>query len=682
VTDRRAGASTRVAVDIGGTFTDLIAVDTAGRVVRAKADSTPDALEDGVLTVLQQSGLEPPSVDAFVHGSTVVINAITERHGARTALVTTRGFRDVLQIARGNRPDLYNARYQKPRPFVDRELRFEVTERISYRGEILTPLDESEVPDLARSLRSAEVEAVAVAFLHSWIEPVHEVIVADRLRELLPGVSVVASHEISRQWREYERTNTTVLSAYVQPVVAAYLEALRKGLSDARVAASLYAMQSSGGVCSFDRAVRTPVTMLESGPVAGVTAAAELGRRLGASHVITLDVGGTTAKTSAIRDGRVRINSLHHVERDPAHAGYPLQVPVVDIVEIGAGGGSIAWVDDAGGLHVGPRSAGAQPGPACYGRGGVEPTVTDANLVAGRLDPDYFLGGRLPLDVAAARAAVESLGRRLGVDAQEAARGILRMAVAQMANALRLVTLRRGHDPRDFTFVAFGGNGPLHAALLARELGIRQTLVPPGPGHFSAFGMLAGGLAGHAVRTQVGRLDDMDVPGLLQRVEVAAWAELGPTQDDVVIERFLELRYRGQEHTLEVKVPDVEAWALGDALRTEFDRRSFEAYALVLELPLEVVAARVVAMVPSSDVSMVIGADDEAHLVKEGARRVDFDVYGDVQDATIVNRRHVGGEPILGPCIVEEPASTTLVLPGQSVWSDNFGNLIVEECDD
>jgi N-methylhydantoinase A len=682
VTDRPASAPTRVAVDIGGTFTDLIAVDTAGGVVRAKADSTPDALEAGVLTVLQQSGLEPSSVDAFVHGSTVVINAITERRGARTALVTTRGFRDVLQIARGNRPDLYNARYQKPRPFVDRELRFEVTERISYRGEILTPLDESELPDLARMLQSAEAEAVAVAFLHSWIEPVHEVIVADRLRELLPGVSVVASHEISRQWREYERTNTTVLSAYVQPVVAAYLEALRKGLSDAGVAASLYAMQSSGGVSSFDRAVRTPVTMLESGPVAGVTAAAELGRRLGASHVLTLDVGGTTAKTSAIRDGRVRINSLHHVERDPAHAGYPLQVPVVDIVEIGAGGGSTAWVDDAGGLHVGPRSAAAFPGPACYGRGGVEPTLTDANLVAGRLDPDYFLGGRQRLDVTAARAAVESLGARLGVGRREAACGIVRMAVAQMANALRLVTLRRGRDPRDFTFVAFGGNGPLHAALLARELGIRQTVVPPGPGHFSAFGMLAGGLAGHAVRTQVGRLDGMDVPGLLQTVEAAARVELGPTDDAVVIERFLELRYRGQEHTLEVKVPDVQAEALGDALRTEFDRRSFEAYALVLELPLEVVAARAVATVPPADVSMVIGADDEAHLVAEGVRRVDFDVYGGAQDATIVNRRHVGREPIMGPCIVEEPASTTLVLPGQSVASDSFGNLVLEERDD
>jgi N-methylhydantoinase A len=675
--DRRPDGQTRVAVDIGGTFTDLIAVEPSGRIVRAKSDTTPRALQAGVLKVLEESRVEPSDVVDFVHGSTVVINAITERRGVRTALVTTRGFRDVIEIARGNRPDLYNTRYRKPEPFVPRELRFEITERLSYRGEVVTPLATHELESIANALAEAEVEAVAVSFLHAWIKPSHEARAASALRRLLPGVSVVASHELSRQWREYERTNTTVLSAYVQPLVADYLNALGKGLAESGVDANLYAMQSSGGVCGFDQAVRAPITMLESGPVAGVSAAAELGRRLGAQHVLTFDVGGTTAKTSAIREGKVRVNTLHHVERDPRNAGYPVQTPVVDIVEIGAGGGSVAWVDEAGGLHVGPQSAGADPGPACYGRGGIAPTLTDANLLAGRLDPDYFLGGTHKLDGDASERALESLGQRLGVDAREAARGVLRLAVAQMANALRLVTIRRGHDPREFTFVAFGGNGPLHATLLARELGIRTTVVPPGPGHFSAFGMLAGGLAGHAVRTHVGALAAVDLPALLEEARDAAAAELG-VAEPAQFECHLELRYRGQEHTLEVAVPNLEGPELLARLTHDFNRLSFEAYALKLELPLELVSVRAVATRPVSSFSW-LGHEEEGAPARRGTRMVDFDTHGGVLETTIIDRRDLTKQTVEGPCIVEEPASTTLVLPGQRVHADELENLIVED---
>ena len=348
------------------------------------------------------------------------------------------------------------------------------------------------------------MQAVAICLLHSWANPEHERYLAAALRELLPGRAVVASHEISGQWREYERTSTTVLSAYVQPVVAGYLASLDSALRRQGVGAPLRAMRSNGGVSSFARAARTPIALLESGPVAGVMAAAELGRRLGNSNVLTLDIGGTTAKTSAVRDGEVRVDSLHHIGRTPSSAGYPVQVPTVEIIEIGAGGGSIVWSDRAGGLHVGPRSAGADPGPACYGRGGAEPTLTDANLLLGRLDPDYFLGGTMPLDADAAGQALTALGRQVGTDGPSAARGGLRYAVAQMSHALRLVTLRRGHDPRDFVFVAYGGAGPLHAALLARELGISRTVIPPGPGHFSAFGMLVSPVRGEAIRTVVG----------------------------------------------------------------------------------------------------------------------------------------------------------------------------------
>ena len=357
------GQGVRLAVDIGGTFTDLVAMDAAtGRLARAKALTTPGALEQGVLTALRQSAVEPAEISAFIHGTTAVINAVTERTGAMTGLVTTAGFRDVLEIGRANRPDIYNLAYRKSAPFVPRHLRFEVEERMSYRGEVITPLREADVDAAAERLAAAGVRAVAICLLHAWASPEHEERVAAILRDRLPGMSVVASHQVSGQWREYERTSTVVLSAYVQPVAAAYLGSLERSLRSAGVSAPLYAMRSNGGVSSFDRAAAAPITLLESGPVAGVIAAAELGRRLGARHVLTLDIGGTTAKTAAIRDGAVRVDTLHHIGRTPRSAGYPVQAPTVEIVEIGAGGGSLVWADPAGGLHVGPQSAGADPG--------------------------------------------------------------------------------------------------------------------------------------------------------------------------------------------------------------------------------------------------------------------------------------------------------------------------------
>lgn len=671
-----AAKGTRVAIDIGGTFTDLVCIDANGELRRAKADSTPEALEVAVLEVLARSGVDPASVDSFLHGSTVVINAITERSGARTALVTTRGFSDVLEIARANRPDLYNLRYAKPEPFVPRHLRLEVTERVSYRGDVLTPLHESELAGVAQQLRDLEVDAVAVSFLHAWIRPQHEARVALVLREMLPGVKVVASHEVSRQWREYERSNTAVLSAYVQPVVATYLAALATGLESVGVDAQLYAMQSAGGVCSFDRALRAPITMLESGPVAGVTAAAALGRQLGIRRLLTLDIGGTTAKTSAVIDGAVPVNTLHYIGKTPHFAGYPVQVPVVDIVEIGTGGGSIAEVDAAGGLHVGPRSAGAVPGPACYGKGGEHATVTDANILTGRLDAEYFLGGAVELETDAASRAMARVADGLGVTTEEAARGVLRFAVAQMANALRLVTLRRGHDPRDFTLVAFGGNGPLHAALLARELGITRVVIPPGPGHFSAFGMLEGSMTAQAVQTFVGPLASTDIAALLQRVERDAQAEL--SEPATSVQRYLELRYQGQEHTLEIPVP-----ATGDLLAglvEEFNHRSEREYAFSLDAPLEVVAARVELAVQGIAVPWVADDNDDVPRHPTGTRVVDFDRHGGLLESVVRDRRSLTvGEVVAGPCVIEEAASTTLVLPGQTVRRDEHGNLVLEE---
>ncbi len=674
----------RLAVDIGGTFTDVVAVDYGtGHVIRAKADTTPGRLEQGVLDALGRSGVPAADVAAFIHGTTVVINALTERRGVPTALVTTRGFRDVLEIGRANRPDLYNLSYAKPVPFVARHLRFEVTERMSYRGEVLEPMIETDLDDIAGQLAGLGVQAVAVCLLHAWVNPEHERRAVTALGKRLPGVSVIGSHQVSRQWREYERSSTTVLSAYVQPVVSSYLGSLEHALRSAGVRGPLHVMRSNGGICSFERAAGTPISLLESGPVAGVTAAAELGRRLGARHVLALDIGGTTAKTSAVRDGQVRVESLHHVGKTPVFAGYPVQAPTVEIIEIGAGGGSVAWADDAGGLHVGPRSAGAEPGPACYGRGGTEPTLTDANLVAGRIDPAYFLGGAMTLDEDAAMRALGALGARLGAGAGEVARGVIRYAVAQMSHALRLVTLRRGYDPRDFAFVAYGGAGPLHAALLARELGMTKTIIPQGPGHFSAFGMLAGPLRADAVQTVVGPLDGTDLDAAFGRAQEAAVAELGaPAAGQPEVTRYAELRYLGQEHTLEVAVPaetDVTGPAGRAELRSAFDRRCQEAYAFRLDVPLEVVAVRVSAVVPMPEVQWSGGDAAGAAGPAGSSRLVDLDIHGGVARVPVIGRPELAGSSRAGPCVVEEPAATTLVLPGQAVHCDELGNLVIEE---
>ena len=683
-------ASIRLAVDIGGTFTDLVALDMdSGQVTRAKADTTPAGLEGGVLAALEQSGVPPPEIAAFIHGTTVVINAVTERSGAMTALVTTRGFRDVLEIGRANRPDLYNLAYRKPAPFVPRNLRFEVSERMTYRGEPITPLSDHDLEEAARRIAAADVQAVAICFLHAWANPEHEQRATAVLQARLPGIAVVASHQVSGQWREYERTSTVVLAAYVQPVVASYLGSLQSSLRRAGVRAPLYAVRSNGGVSSFDQAASRPIDLLESGPVAGVTAAAELGRRLGAWHVLALDIGGTTAKTAAVRDGEVRVNTLHHIDRTPAFAGYPVQVPTVEIVEIGAGGGSVVWADPAGGLHVGPQSAGADPGPACYARGGTEPTLTDANLVAGRLDPGYFLGGTMKLDADAAQRAFFALGARLGVDAPSAARGVLQYAVAQMSHALRLVTLRRGYDPRDFTFIAYGGAGPLHAALLARELGISRTVIPPGPGHFSAFGMLAGELRGEAVRTVVGPLGGIDLAAAFAAVERAAVAELSPhghgwrerdaDEHVTALARYAELRYQGQEHTLEVPVSDLGA---AEEISRAFERRCLEAYSFRLDAPLEVVSLRVAATAPLGP--PISWSDDSGGTGGSGAlspsRLIDFYPHGDRTEAAVLARTELAGQGwVSGPCVIEEPAATTLVLPGQAVRRAELGILVIEE---
>ena len=501
--------TTRVATDVGGTFTDLVCFEHdsttgASRIVTAKSDTTPPDFERGVLNVIEKGGVDPAAIDFIAHGTTVVINALTERKGVCVGLITTEGFRDSLEIARGNRPDFFNLHYRKPEPFVPRYLRRELEGRISYRGEELRALDLEPLGGIVDDFQREGVEAVAVCFLHSYANPRHEQRTIERLRELWPEASVVASHQITREWREYERTSTAVLSAYVQPAAERYLRRLDEGLKSRGLRRSPYIMQSNCGVDSLESVSRIPITMVESGPASGFWGAAELGKLIGEPNVIALDIGGTTAKCSLIEDGQVRIMTDYWIERDRSSAGYPIMVPVVDLVEIGNGGGSIAWVDDFGKLHVGPQSAGAVPGPAAYGRGGTEATTTDANLWLGRINPEFFCGGEVEADMRSAAVAIAAVGDKLGVDPDEAARGIVRIANNNMVNALKLVSLNRGFDPRDFVLVAFGGGGSMHAVALASELGVKKVVVPAGASVFSGLGhdalRLAARLFRHAAR--------------------------------------------------------------------------------------------------------------------------------------------------------------------------------------
>ncbi len=673
---------TRAAVDIGGTFTDLVYLDVeGGSVGLGKTSTTPGRFEDGVMAALEGAELE--GVEFLAHGTTVIINALTERKGAVTALITTRGFRDVLEIGKANRPDLYNLLYEKPTPFAPRRLRLEVGERVTYKGEILAPLDEDDVRRAVAEARRQGAEAIAICFLHSYANPTHERRAAEIVREEWPEVAVTASHELTNEWREYHRSSTVVLDAYVKPVAAGYLRALAGRLDEAGIPArARYAMQSNGGVSRFEVAAQTPINLVESGPVGGVIGAVAIGRLVGERNLITLDIGGTTAKASLIEQDEVRLSGDYHFERTPTFAGYPIKVPVVDIVEIGAGGGSIAWIDAAGALKVGPQSAGADPGPASYGRGGTQPTVTDANVIAGRINPEYFLGGKIELDVGRARQAMEPIAAALGVSVEEAALGVIRIANANMIHLLKLVSVRRGRDPREFAIVAFGGGGSMHASALARELHVPRVVVPPAPGHFSAWGMLVSDLRHDVVQTRFARADQIapsELEAVWQGLEerlLATFAEEGLEPEEVAFARSADMRYAGQEHTVDVPIP---AGAAIDEIERRFHDLHERHYTFRLTSPIEFVNFHVTGLgaVRKPELGRITRNGDASSAVK-GTREVDFDELGR-REARLYERGELGaGAELEGPAIVEEPAASTVVFPGQRLRVDEYGSLIID----
>ena len=677
----------RIAVDIGGTFTDMACFDEArGEIAFGKALSTHGHLHQGIQDTLDGAGVDLTQGYLFLHGSTIAINTLLERTGAKTALLITEGFRDIYEIGRVNRPDAYNLFFSKHVPLVPRSRRHEVSERLRADGSLHKPLDEDRVRDLARQLKAEGVEAVAVLLLHSYRNPDHERRVKAIVQEEIPSAFVTASHELSQEYREFERVSTAVANAYVGPRVSAYLGELETHLAEQGFQGDFYAVQSTGGLFPLAHARRDCVRMLESGPAAGVIGAQAICAQLGLPDSIAFDMGGTTAKAGVISEGRPLTTGSALI------GGYekalPIQIPMMDIFEVGTGGGSIARVELGSSLRVGPRSAGSMPGPVCYGLGGTEPTVTDANLILGRLDEHHFLGGQMPLYLERARQALEEqVARPLGLDVVRAADGILRIAVTQMSHAVKAVTTERGLDAGRFTMVVYGGAGPLHASAIARELGIRQVLIPHAPGYFSAYGMLFSDLRYDYVRSVFRRLEGLsfdEIEAIYQAMEDEGRAAIGASQirpEQLVFERAADMRYVGQEHAVTVDLPHSHFEARDRAaIKQHFDEVHRVRYGTAApQEPADIVSLRVTVLGRMRKPPRHEVASGQAQPEPDALRAhkpVYFRSAGQAVSTPVYRRdRLKSGNVIEGPALVEEHASTTVLQPGDTARVDAFGNL-------
>jgi N-methylhydantoinase A len=679
------GANIRLAADIGGTFTDIAVFDdSSGRLTFGKALSTPERLVDGISAGVEKAGSDYRSAALFLHGSTIAINTILERTGARTALITTDGFRDVYEIGRINRPDAYNLFFQKHVPLVERALRFEVKERVRADGEVLIPLDEQELIELGNHIAALGMEAVAIMFINCYANPAHEARAHELLSKRHPALFVTASHELSQEYREFERCSTAVANAYIGPKVRRYIGEIDEHIRKEGFHGSLLIVQSTGGLYEAAQAQTQCVRMLESGPAAGVIGTQALCHTLGITNAIAFDMGGTTAKAGVIHKGEALTTGAALI------GGYdkalPVQIAMMDIFEVGTGGGSIARVED-GALRVGPQSAGAQPGPACYGQGGEQPTVTDANLVLGRLGADRFLGGEMTLDVKSAERALAHVAKPLDMSLTEAADGILRIAATTMSYAVKGVTTERGLDAGDFTLVAYGGAGPLHAVAVAREIGIRNVIVPGAPGVFSAFGMLFSDLRYDYVRTSLMALEGApfkDIERVFRELEsqgrtAIAAASVQPHQ--ITTKRALDMRYVGQEHAVTVDLP-MSVFQKQDrkAIKRHFDDMHMLRYGTSAPAErAEIVSLRttvtgLMKKPPQEKIARGVRTPPKAAFT--GKRAVSFD--GRFCDAPTWRRAALlAGNKITGPALIEEHASTTVLMPGDRMTVDAYGNLVI-----
>lgn len=679
--------SYRLGVDVGGTFTDLLLFDQRTKTltlekVPTTVDDQARGIADGLAKVVDRAGAKASEIAMFLHGTTVATNAVLEQKGVKTALVTTDGFRDVLHIMRQDRPKLYDFFQHRPEPLVPRHLRFEVPERILWTGEVHGPLDEESLIPIARRIRQQEVGAVAVCLLHSYANPLHEERIREVLRRECPGVHISLSSEVLPEIREYDRTSTTVINAYVLPIVSRYLGNLARRLRAMGMLRPVNVMQSNGGIMPSSVASQKSAATILSGPAAGVWGGVALARQAGLEDVITVDMGGTSFDICLARQGKPKISHGCQI------AGHTLKTPMLDIHAIGAGGGSIAWIDQGGVLKVGPQSAGADPGPACYCRGGEEPTVTDANLVLGRLNPEFFLGGEMSIDVSISRKVVEEkLAGPLGMDSLEVAEGVIRVVNASMVKGIRFVSVEKGHDPRDFALVCFGGNGPLHAVELARELGIRQVMIPFAPGVNCAYGLLVADFRYDYATTYLRKLADVDlaeIDAAYGEVEASSRQTLlddGIPPEDIVVSRTLDLRYVGQGHELDVPLDGgtiTEASLAAAADR--FNELHQQQYGFSSEgEATEIVNLRIgcLGMVSKPEIRQQPLKGTGAESALKGERDVYF--RGRFLSTTVYDRELLEpGAQIEGPAVIEQKDSTTLLPPESLGRVDGYRNIIIQ----
>ncbi|MDP6786215.1 MAG: hydantoinase/oxoprolinase family protein [Rhodospirillales bacterium] len=697
---RRRRAGYRIGVDIGGTFTDIILLGPGGELATKKILSTPDdysrAVVEGAKLLCDENGIGPSRIEQVIHGTTVVTNAVIELAGAKVGLITTKGFRDVLEIGRGRNPDLFNLAWRKPPPLVSRRLRLEVDERINGKGEIVRPLDKKGTKAAVRRLLDQGVEAIAVCLINSPVNTVHEERIAKMIRKQAPDIHMSVSHQVMPMIMEYERTSETVLNAYVMPLATRYLLRLESRIRDAGFEAPLYIMQSNGGMIMPQTAAQRPVEIMECGPAAGVVGAAYLARRQGISNMITYDMGGTTAKASMVEDGRFSRSAEYEVGGGINQTsglmkgyGYVVRVPSIDIAEMGAGGGSLLRIDVGGALHVGPESAGADPGPVCYDRGGTSPTLTDADIVLGYINPEHLCGGDMPLDAEKAFIAIrDMIADPLGKDPYEAAYGAYLLANANMMRAIRAVSSERGRDPRKFGLYAFGGAGPVHATGVAAGLGIRTVVIPPEPGVYSAFGLLTANIERHYTRSFAHPWDD-DVVDPLNRVfgemteeaqsTVAAWG--GRPSAKPSIERMADMEYAGQTTRLTIPVPNRRIGKKGlAALARAFEDEHLTTYGHKFQdHAIRVAALRLTAVVASPKPSQTKVATKRrpAPLAAGRMRRAYWGPEHGFIETPVRRLDGLGSRPVPGPLLVDGYDATIVVPPGSTIKQGEWGNAVI-----
>jgi len=691
----------RVGVDVGGTFTDLVCIDEEGKIKAAKSSSTPEDPSIGVENVLVKAGIDLHEVSFLAHGATVGCNAVIENKGARTAILTTKGFRDLIEIRKGSRAptnplDMYDLQMDLPQdyvggysPLVERPFRFEVPERVDYQGNVITEMDEDAVRRIAQEIHDKDVEAVAICYLFSFINPKHERRTAEILREMLPDLCLSVSSEILPIIREYERLSTTTINAYIMPIVQSYLLNLRNKLRARGFTQEYYLMQSSGGIMSSELAGIRPVYTIDSGPAAGVTAAAQLGTVLGFPDVISFDMGGTTTKVCVVREGKPEITTEFWVD-----GKYFIGAPVMNMVEIGAGGGSIVWLDPAGVVHIGPQSAGAKPGPVCYQLGGTEPTITDADLVLGYINADYFLGGEITVNLESAKSAIkEKVADRLGMDVAEAAHGIYRLVNANMVGAMRVITVQRGYDPRDFSLVVSGGAAPVHAVRLAQELRIPRVIVPLTPGTFSALGLITADarydmFCSYVSRTSQADLERMqEILSEMSEEGLSKIGDLGFKKEEIALRYEVAMRYVGQAHEVTFEVP---AMLIEKRTDREFIKKLEEMFhqrhqylfghsspdAAAEFVTLSASATGPIAKAPMFEIEKGLASPDQA---KKAIRKVYFEEFNEYVDCPTFERSLLKANNVItGPAIVEQMDSTTVIPPRQKGRVDKFGTIIID----